>query len=63
MILTADRDGEVLELGRGFTFETAYDFILERDSDEENPYLEGYDLVLSNGDETWVFEADCWAQV
>lgn len=60
MKLIAQRDGEVLELGNNFNFETAYDFILEHDNDEENPWLEGYDLVLSNGTEVWLFEGDCW---
>ena len=63
MILMAERDGEILELGRGFTFETAYDFILEHDNDEENPWLEGYDLVLNNNGKAWLFEADCWVPV
>jgi hypothetical protein len=63
MILTAERDGEVIELGRGFTLETAYEFILERDCDPENPWLEGYDLVVTDGTESWLLEADCWAPV
>ena len=63
MILTAERDGEVLELGRGFTLETAYEFILERDNDEENPWLEGYDLILTTNEGQLMFEADCWVPV
>jgi hypothetical protein len=63
MILTAERDGEVLELGRGFTLETAYEFILERDNDEENPWLEGYDLILTTDEGQLMFEADCWVPV
>ena len=60
MRLIAERDGEVLELGNDFNFETAYEFILEHDNDEENPWLEGYDLILIDGNESWAFEADCW---
>jgi len=63
MRLIAERDGEVLELGNDFNFETAYEFILEHDNDEENPWLEGYDLVLINETEAWLFEADCWVEV
>ena len=63
MNLTAERDGEVLELGRGFTLETAYEFILERDNDEENPWLEGYDLILTTNEGQLMFEADCWVPV
>ena len=61
MILMAERDGEVLELGRGFTFESAYEFILERDIDPENPWLEGYDLVVTDGVDSWFLESDCWS--
>ena len=60
MILYAERDGDIIELGRGFDHETAYEFILEHDNDEENPWLEGYDLVLDNNGEKWFLEADCW---
>ena len=63
MILSAERDGEVLELGRGFTLETAYEFILEHDDDFENPWLEGYDLILTTDEGQLMFEADCWVPV
>ena len=61
MILEAVAGTETITLGRDFTFETAYEFILERDNDEENPWLEGYDLVLDNNGEKWFLEADCWS--
>ena len=61
MRLIAERDGETLDLGETFNHETAYEFILDHDFDpEHNPWLEGYDLVLIDGDESWLFEADCW---
>ena len=59
----AERDGEVIELGLGFNENSAYEFILERDNDPENPWLEGFDLILASADETLVFEADCWVPV
>ena len=63
MILEAVAGTETIPLGLGFTFETAYEFILEHDNDEENPWLEGYDIFLINGEEQWIFEADCWVPV
>jgi hypothetical protein len=63
MRLIARLRRELLELGNNFNFETAYEFILEHDNDEENPWLEGYDLVLINETEAWLFEADCWVEV
>ena len=63
MILSAERDGEVIVFGDDFDLESAYEFILERDCDPENPWLEGFDLILASADETLVFEADCWVPV
>jgi hypothetical protein len=60
MILEAVAGTETITLGRDFTFETAYEFILEHDNYEANPWLEGYDLFLIDGEEQWIFESDCW---
>jgi hypothetical protein len=58
MKLIAERDGEVVELGDGFTFESAYDYIEAHDADYD--WMEGFDLVLVDGEVRWLFEADCW---
>jgi hypothetical protein len=56
--------GETRDLGSDFTFESAYEFIAENDSDPfENPWLPGFDLILIDGAEHWVLEADAWAPV
>lgn len=62
MILTAERDGEIIEFGRDFDLGTAYDFILERDSDPENPWLPDYKLVVTADDDgrRLVLCMDCW---
>ena len=64
MILTVEGNCGSEELGRGFTFESAYNFLLERDSDPENPFYEGYDFCLTDNEgNKWFLEADCWAEV
>jgi len=64
MKLIAERDGEQVELGNNFNFETAYNFVLERDNDPEIPFYEGYDILLiNNKGEKFILEADCWADV
>jgi len=60
MKLIATAGTETLELGDNFDSETAYEFILEHDNDEENPWLEGYDLILVDGDDQYIFETGCW---
>ncbi len=60
MKLVGERDGEVVELGEGFTFETAYEFILEREEAENYGFMEGFDLVLVDGETRYLLEADCW---
>ena len=62
MNLIAQLNSEVIELGRGFDFETAYDFILEQDNDGE--FYPGYDLILIDDNlDAYILEADCWAPV
>jgi len=64
MKLIATAGTEILELGDNFDSESAYQFILENDSDpENNPWLEGYDLILIDGDTQYIFEADCWLEI
>ncbi len=66
MRLTAQnaQTGEIVELGSGFTFESAYDFICENDNDPgQTPWLAGFDLILIDGAEHWVLEADAWSPV
>ena len=61
MKLIASNGDDTIELGSGFTFESAYELILKNDSDPDDaPWLPGYDLELIDGDERWAFECDCW---
>jgi hypothetical protein len=64
MKLIAENGVETRELGADFTFESAYKFIFENDSDPvENPWLPGFDLILVGADGRWVLEADAWSPV
>lgn len=65
MKLTAERDGEVVEIGQNFDFESAYLFILEHDDDPEgNPWMEGFDLILIDDEgKKWAFECESWSPV
>ena len=63
MILIADRDGEIIELGLDFTFESAYDFIAENDTDFDKPWLDGFDIILVDGDKRYVFESASWFEI
>jgi hypothetical protein len=56
MNLIAERDGAVVVLGEGFTFESAYEFIIEREEAENFTF----DLVLIDGETRYLFEVDCW---
>jgi hypothetical protein len=58
MKLVAERNGKTLLIGDGYTFESAYNEIVENDSD--CGWHVGYDLVLVDGETRWLFEADCW---
>jgi hypothetical protein len=44
-----------------YTFETAYDYLAELDSDWDNPFMPGYDFVITDGVDRYILEADCWA--
>ena len=65
MKLTAVLGAQTLSFSEDFTFETAYQFILEQDSDpDDNPWLEGFDLILIDDEgKKWLFECDCWAPI
>jgi len=61
MKLIAKSETETRVLGEDFDYKTAYRFIFENDSDpEENPWLPGFDLILIDGDEAYILEADAW---
>lgn len=62
MKLVGERDGDVVELGDGFTFESAYEFILEREEAENYEFMEGFDLVLVDGETRHYFECDAWIE-
>ncbi len=63
MKLIANNGVETIELGSGFTFESAYELIAKADSDPDAPWLPGYDFELVDGDECWLLEAGCWAPI
>lgn len=63
MKLIAVLGAQTLTLGDDYDFKTAYEYILEQDSDpDENPWLEGFDLILIDDEgKKWVLECDCWS--
>jgi hypothetical protein len=63
LITVSDHDGSVRELANGLNFETAYEFIAENDTDFDNPKWPDCDLILVDGDEEWIFEAESWFQI
>lgn len=55
---------DIIEFGVGFTFESATDFIAERDTDFDNPWLPDYEFILVNASgEEFVFESAAWFEV
>lgn len=61
MKLIADNGDETIELGSGFTFESAYELVAKADSDPDAPWLPGYELLLIDGDKGWLLECGCWS--
>lgn len=62
MQLIAVLGAQTLTLGDDYTFESAYQYILEQDSDPfDNPWLEGFDLILIDDEnKLWKFECESW---
>jgi hypothetical protein len=63
MILIAVRSGDGFEekIGEYFTFESASALIEEKDADQdENPWFEGCDLVLIEGERQFMFDGEGW---
>ena len=63
MILVAIRSGDGFqqEIGQDFTFESANALIEEMDSDQdENPWFEGCDLALIDGERQFLFDGEGW---
>lgn len=64
MQLVAVLGAQTLYLGDDYDFETAYEYILEQDSDPDNPWLEDFALILiDDEDNQWRLECDCWCPV
>jgi hypothetical protein len=63
MFLIAISEGVALELGEFETLENAYDFIAARDTDILNPWLEGHDFVVEDGEKNYLLISDCWTEV
>ena len=61
MELYAVLGAQTLYLGDDYTFESAYEYILEQDSD--GTWLEGFDLILDDVGIRWRLEADCWVEI
>jgi hypothetical protein len=62
MNLIAQLNSEIVQLGQGFDFETAYDFVLEQDC--EGDFYPDYEIYLIGDNlETYILEADCWVPV
>lgn len=63
MILIAVRSGDGFQekIGQDFTFESASALIEEKDADQdENPWFEGCDLVLVEGERQFMFDGEGW---
>jgi hypothetical protein len=63
MILVAVRSGDGFqqEIGQDFTFESASALIELMGADQdENPWFEGYDLVLIQGERQFMFDGEGW---
>ena len=63
MILIAVRSGDGFQekIGQDFTFESASALIEEKDADQdENPWCEGCDLVLVEGERQFMFDGEGW---
>jgi hypothetical protein len=63
MILIAVRSGDGFEekIGQDFTFESASALIEEKDADQdENPWFEGCDLILVEGERQFMFDGEGW---
>lgn len=64
MKLIGERDGDVVVFGEGFNFDSAVYFISENEflhdyhDDQFDPWMEGYDLILIDGDDRWVYDGD-----
>lgn len=58
----ADNGVETVEFGSGFTFESAYEFLMKADCDPDVEFLPGHDFIFvdDDGDE-YIFEMGCWA--
>lgn len=63
MKLTAERGDEVIVLGEDFDFQTAYEYVVERDTDPDNPWLDGYEIILDDIGIRWLLVADCWEEI
>ena len=65
MQLIAVLGAQTLSLGDDYDFESAYQYILEQDSDpDDNPWLEGFDLILIDDEgKLWKLECDCWTPI
>jgi hypothetical protein len=54
----------VFEFGSGFTFESAYEYILKAEAEcyPEAEFMPGFDFIFvdDDGDE-YIFEMGCWA--
>jgi hypothetical protein len=63
MVLIArnSETAEVVAFRGAFTFQTAYDFIAERDTDFDNPWMPDYEFILTDSQgKEYVFEGAAW---
>ena len=65
MKLIAVHRDQKISFDEDFTFETAYQYILEQDEDPfGNPWLAAFDLILIDDEgKRWLFECDCWSPI
>lgn len=66
MKLIAERDGEIIVIGEGYTFESACFFLSELEFDCEYndicPY-EGFDFTLVDGETTYFFDGEDFVKI
>ena len=55
---------DVVEFGKDFTPESALDFVAERDTDFDNPWLSDYEFILIDAEGLeYVLECGAWFEL
>lgn len=64
LIARNSKTAKVLAFAGVFTFENAYNFIAEHDTDFDNPLLPNYEFILTDSEgKEYLFEGAAWFEV